>query len=269
MFIRRFPVTFFLLCAYGVVNFWVAGRAWLGLGFLLWPAVVTPLLGIGFAFSHAYQRLGRRQAILFFVLAVGVSLFLESLGVATGLVYGPYHYTHRLGALFLGLVPYVIPLTWFLMAYPAYIIAQSIMHPFPKRRYSWLVIAGLGGLVMASWDLVLDPLMAARQHWVWEVEGVYFGIPIQNYLGWWLTAFIILGLYQALSRRLPVGENSLLESYPAVFNRLAVLGYAITGLSNVIEAWMEGLVGPALLGFGGMLVWIAVGWWASGKRSPA
>ncbi len=41
-----------------------------------------------------------------------VSLLFESVGVATGWIYGAYHYAQLLGPLLLGLVPYLIPLSW-------------------------------------------------------------------------------------------------------------------------------------------------------------
>jgi uncharacterized membrane protein len=60
------------------------------------------------------------------VLVCAVSLLFESVGVATGLVYDPYHYTNKLGPLFLGLVPYLIPMAWFMMSYPSFVIADRL-----------------------------------------------------------------------------------------------------------------------------------------------
>ena len=85
------------------------------------PAFLTPLTtltGFSFGMLHAGERLGWKKALLFLAFVFGVSLFFESLGVATGLVYGPYHYTEKLGPKFLGLVPYLIAVAWFMMMYP-------------------------------------------------------------------------------------------------------------------------------------------------------
>jgi uncharacterized membrane protein len=70
---------------------------------------VSTLAGFTFAFLHAGQREGWGRGLLLLALVFVVSLLFESVGVATGLVYGPYHYTNELGPLFLGLVPYLIP----------------------------------------------------------------------------------------------------------------------------------------------------------------
>jgi uncharacterized membrane protein len=228
-----------------------------GLPFQVWLVILYPLVGVVFCLAHAGERLGRRRAILFLGLTLVVSLFFESLGVATGWIYGPYHYVgNHLGPFFLGLVPYIIPLTWFMMLYPSYVIAERCvpLHWGAKRR--GLVIAALGGLAMVAWDLALDPLMVARGHWIWETPGAYFGVPLQNYWGWWLTAFVILALYLSLRGGWAPYEQTDLSR----FDRLAVLIYLITGLGSAGEAWLHGLTGPALAGGAALLLWFILGW---------
>ena len=189
-------------------------------------------------------------------LTVVISLVFESTGVATGLMYGGYHYTTFLGPRFLDLVPFLIPISWFMMLYPSYVMAVRIMPVKEKNWQNWLKVAAIGGLIMTAWDLVLDPLMVARGHWVWEVKGAYFGIPLQNYLGWWLTSVLILALYSWGSHRW-----TLREPHPGLhFERLAVASYAITGFGSVIGAVFEGLGGPALAGFLAMFPWILISW---------
>ncbi len=88
---------------------------------------VTTLLAFCFSVLHAVQREGLRRAILLAVLVFLTGLVFESIGVATGLVYGPYHYSDQLGPKFLGLVPYLIPLAWTMMMYPSLVIADSLV----------------------------------------------------------------------------------------------------------------------------------------------
>jgi uncharacterized membrane protein len=172
-------------------------------------------------------------------------------------VYCVYHYTDKLGAKFLGLVPYLIPVAWFMMTYPSYVIASRIV-PAQSSIWRWrLAIASIGALIMTAWDLAMDPLMVAGEHWVWEVEGAYFGVPIQNYWGWWLTVFVTFMLFLLISRQKP-GRDDLPN--PS-FDRLAVVSYAVTGLSTIIVDFQIGLAGPALVGIFAMLPWVLWGWW--------
>jgi len=157
--------------------------------------VITPLVtltGFAFAILHTGQREGWGRAMRLLALVFGVSLLFESVGVATDWVYGPYHYTNKLGPLFLGLVPYLIPVAWFMTSYPSYIIADWLVTHRWKRWQRLLSVAAIGGLVMTAWDLIIDPIMVAGGYWVWDTNGSYFGIPLQNFWGWWLTIFTTL-----------------------------------------------------------------------------
>jgi uncharacterized membrane protein len=220
------------------------------------PATVTTLmtaLAFTFALLHASVRLGWGRTLLLVGLTFGISLLFESVGVATGLIYGPYHYTDKLGPMFLGLVPYLIPLAWFMMIYPSFIIAVRVV---PAGWASWqrgLAVAAVGGLAMTAWDLVMDPYMVKAGHWIWDVQGAYFGIPLQNYWGWWLTAFITLGLFIFLAK--PLRLFTAQDSYRA-FDRLPIYSYAINGVSGMLTDITLGLDGQALVGFFAMLPWI-------------
>jgi putative membrane protein len=111
---------------------------------------VTTLIGFAFALLHASQRLSWERTLRLLGLVFGVSLLFESVGVATGLIYGPYHYTHKLGPLFLGLVPILIPVAWFLMSYPSFVIADWLVPSAWKRWQRVLVVAAIGGVAMTA-----------------------------------------------------------------------------------------------------------------------
>ncbi len=228
---------------------------------------LTTTVGFISALLLVGQRLSWRQAWLLLGLSFSISLAMESLGVATGLVYGPYHYTERLGPKFLGLVPYLVALAWFMMMAPAYQIASRLV----ELRVNWsswvkiLVTAAIGGVIMTAWDVALDPLMVAAGHWVWDPPGEFFGVPLQNYWGWWLTTFLVFALFGLLSYRWfggdPVNRTSAEQTKDGLFSdRMAVYSYCITGLSSVIVDLEIGLGGPALAGFFALFPWIVISW---------
>ena len=160
------------------------------------------------------------------------------------------------GYKFLGLVPLIIPVAWFMLSYPSFIIANRLI-PRGKSIWVWrLSVAAVGAVIMTAWDLAMDPMMVAGEHWAWDAPGAYFGIPLQNYWGWWLTIFVAFLLFLILGRLKP----SIMESLDPGFERQAVLSYAIAGLSTVIVCLQNGLGGPALVGLFAMLPWVVVGW---------
>jgi uncharacterized membrane protein len=253
MMLRRLTVS--ILIVYALLTIYTLVSLFAGLPYHSFFTPALTLLAFTFAIMHSYQNLGWKQAVLLLVLTFAVSLLFECIGVATGWIYGPYYYTSKLGLKFLGLVPLLIPVAWFMMTYPSYVIVRYIV---PKIQKAWLwrlYLATIGALIMTAWDLALDPLMVAGGHWVWEQPGAYFGVPLQNSWGWWLTIFVTFWLFLSLARITPGMAPSTDR-----FSRLAIWGYAITGLSSLLADFEFGLDGPALVGIFAMLPWVAMGW---------
>ncbi len=219
--------------------------------------IVTPvstLCGCAFALLHAAGREGWRRALVLLGMVFGVSLLFESVGVATGWVYGPYHYTDRLGPKFLGLVPYLIPVAWFMMSYPSFVSADRIVPASWRRWQRILGVAAVGGLAMTAWDVVMDPAMVAGGFWVWDVKGAYHGIPLQNFWGWWLTVFTSYALYLLVTRKVAGRAD---ERY----DRWALASYLVTELGIVIISLVNGEGEWALVGFFAMTPWVVAGLW--------
>lgn len=249
-------LSWILLTFYALVVGYIVLSFFFGIEFQPFFTPFATTLAFIFAVDHSSTRLGWKKALLLLVVTFAVSLTFESVGVATGWVYGAYHYTDKLGYKFLGLVPLLIPIAWFMMSYPSFIIATRLI-PNVKKIWLWrLSVAAVGAVIMTAWDLAMDPMMVAGEHWVWEEPGAYFGVPLQNYWGWWLTIFVAFLLFLVLGRLTP----EKLETTDRRFERQAVLSYAITSLSTIIVCLQIGLEGPALVGLFAMLPWVGLGW---------
>jgi len=170
-----------------------------------------------FSLWYASVALGLRLTLAFFAITTVTSWIFEEAGVVTGLIFGPYHYTSSLGP-WLGSVPVLIPLAWFMLVYPSYALANLIGHGWPVGtpggRGHLVRLAILGALLMTAWDLVVDPILSGPTvgAWVWERGGPYYGVPVQNSLGWIVTSFTVYLLYRSVEQRWtlqPVGPLSL------------------------------------------------------------
>ncbi len=141
MTLRR--TTVILLAAYALLTFYPALSIFTGVAPSRLMTPLTTLVGFTFALLHAGQREGWLRALRLLALVFAISLLFESVGVATGLVYGPYHYTLKLGPLFLGLVPYLIPVAWFMMSYPSFVIADRFVPTTWGRWPRLLAVAAM------------------------------------------------------------------------------------------------------------------------------
>jgi len=222
--------------------------------------LLTSILAL-FSLTHAWYSIGGRLMLVFFGLSAFVSWAFEQAGVATGLVFGAYHYTDYLGPK-LGNVPYLITLAWFMMIYPSYVIANLVMdgHATGTRAGAgWLVrLAAVSAVVMTAWDLVVDPILSgpSARAWIWENGGPYFGIPIQNFLGWLLTTFTVYLAYRAIEQRVappglgPMGTGAAgpLGTGAAA---LPVVAYGLMLASDLlsgVEPAGVAIVGPLVMG---------------------
>ena len=215
-----------------------------------------------FSLAHAWYGMGGRLTTAFFTISAIVSWALEQTGVATGLIYGGYHYTDYLGAK-VGDVPVLIPLAWFMMIYPSYVIANLALEHRPVGTPAGLGpvvrLAAASALVMTVWDLVVDPILSGPdvRAWVWESGGQYFGVPIQNFLGWFLTTFIVYGLFRLLEQRASDPAT------PSMDRRAAALPVAAYGLMLMGDL-ASGVTPPAIFLIGPVVMGIplAVGAWS-------
>ena len=83
----------FLLVLYVALSAYMLIRAGLGLPFQMWSGFVHPLLALGCVLIHSSGREGGKRTAIFAALVIVVTLAAESIGVATGLIFGDYHYT--------------------------------------------------------------------------------------------------------------------------------------------------------------------------------
>lgn len=185
------------------------------LSFLILPGLPSSMTITGltlifflFSFTHAGYLLGWRHALVFFGLSAAIPFLLEEIGVLTGRIYGGYYYTEVLGAK-LWHVPLLIPISWFMMMYPCYVLVNCMIGDSPIGsgagigRVLWL--AFVTAIVMTSRDLLIDPRLTAPpiHAWVWKQGGAYFGVPAQNYVGWFLTSFAVMAIYRLIESRVP------------------------------------------------------------------
>src|SRR5580692_11088031 len=178
--------------SFAAITYLILGEAvarWIGLPIL--GNIGFTLVFVLFALFHCVALEGVARTGIFFGVSAVVSYVMEEVGVRSGLIYGAYHYSDILGVK-LGHVPVIIPLAWFMMIYPSWMVARALLRGVDTNSIPGITaLATIAAFVMTAWDVVMDPGMARAGNWVWENGGAYFGVPRRNYLGWLATTFIV------------------------------------------------------------------------------
>lgn len=194
-----------------------------------WQRILTfaiPCLLCLTGFIHAVEYQGWRRALFLFGSGALISLIAEALGASTGILFGNYSYTDQLGYKLFGLVPWLIPIAWCSMLYLAWHVAWGSVKPHAPRFISQALHITTAALAITAWDLSLDPRMVQDGYWVWHQGGPYFGIPISNYVGWFVTALVIFGVWS-------IGwiDHSMINSQSSIID-LPKLAYLIVWLGE-------------------------------------
>jgi putative membrane protein len=214
------------------------------------------ILGAATMFAFGVATIGLRRTGTFFVVAYVLSLTSELLGTGTGWPFGNYAYTSFLGYKVLDHVPFTIPLSWFYVGFSSYLLANIVFANRPGWQRGALAVSG-GAYLLTVWDLVLDPAMAheslAVQFWVWFETGPYFGMPIQNFIGWTATA----AAFMAVSRLLWKSDPQT-HDYPAWLPFVVYLANVVfaIALSLSVNLWE-----PAVLSVVFGVVPAGWAWW--------
>jgi putative membrane protein len=120
----------------------------------------------------------KRKYILAFAIPFILGFTTEALGVNYGLIFGNYTYGENLGYKIIG-VPIMICFNWALLTAVTADISKRI------AKHS-AISAIIGGGLMTILDFLLE--ISAPKFDFWEFENGI--VPLQNYLGWFITAFV-------------------------------------------------------------------------------
>ncbi len=199
------------------------------------PIAVVLSISVAFALIHGAVRYGWRGVSTFIAICLVVSNILENTSILTGFPFGHYHYTDVLG-LKLFLVPVLIGPAYFATGYLAWVVGNVLVGDVRRgsSTFTTMAVPVIAAFVMVMWDLTLDPRASTIQlQWIWEQGGGYFGVPLINFVGWFLTVYTFLQLF-ALAVRSGFAVHEPARTFPRSHYVQAVVVYAIVGLTPVL-----------------------------------
>jgi putative membrane protein len=198
--------------------------------------------------------LGWRRTLLFGVWVGPVAWLSEFSSSRWGVPFGLYHYTGstRGQELFIANVPFMDCLSFTFLAYASFCLARATLR---DRSPSALAIVVLSGTLMMLLDVVIDPVAVRGDQWFlgqifyYPDGGVYFGVPLSNFIGWTIVGMVGVAGYLGLGRWLaePHGLTGVrgfdrhgTRVWPGIALYYAVLGFNLVVTSWIGEWWLLG-----------------------------
>ena len=219
-------------------------------------------------FWAASSERGWKRALRFWIIASAIALTFEISSTRTGFPYGRYDYTEftRGDELFIFNVPLFVPLSHAVLMWAGRAIAIVGFRARDRNVIPWL---GALGTVLV--DLVVDPVGLHGNQWFlgdmyrWRNATGYLGVPLWNFLGWYLATWLVLFVDEAMDvgvreRSFDASRGVTLALGVMVFNVFIALG---------IQQWRVALSGT--------IITAAVTWmclptlkemWASSRAQP-
>ena len=205
-------------------------------------------LGIAIACAHAVLFYGWKDALVLLAICLAITFTMENIGAATGFPFGHYHFEVGSNLIHVGAIPIIVGPLWFGMGYLAWIVAGTLLGDTGRRLSGKIQLVArpvVAASVMTQWDVVMDPPESTiSKAWIWHDGGAHFGVPVSNYFGWLLTAWLF---YQAFA--IYLGRRRDASAPPAEPGRalrlVAILLYLCSGLTHVTP-WVIGQSGAAV-----------------------
>jgi uncharacterized membrane protein len=217
--------------------------------------------------------LGWRRTASFLFVGWMTAFLCEFSSTRIGVPFGFYYYNgSTMGQeLYIADVPFMDSLSFTFLLFGSYCMAlvfllpsaqQSGFHRLhlildPAIGTSWPVLVLTAAFLMFI-DVVIDPVALRGDRWFlgliygYPEPGLYFGIPLMNFVGWAVVGLLALSMYFIIDRRLP----PLLVS--ARVTKYLLLGcalyYGVLLFNLTITFW----IGESLLGLVGVMMYLPV-----------
>ncbi len=183
-----------------------------------------------FAFLAVYlvaavTHLGWKKTFCFTVTGYLIAFLSEYSSINTGIPYGWYYYidTTKMQELWIAGVPFFDSLSYVFLTYCSY--TAALLTVSPVRTCGWglvtletrairrsFAVLLLGSLYQVFLDIVIDPVALQGERWFlgqiygYREAGVHFGVPLSNYIGWWIVSLLLIFALQRIDAR--VGRRS-------------------------------------------------------------
>ncbi|WP_096895821.1 carotenoid biosynthesis protein [Candidatus Scalindua japonica] len=200
------------------------------------------LLGL-YLIAGSFQ-LGLKRIAAFTILAYLIAFISEYASTRTGIPYGFYHYTGETHGkeLFISNVPFMDSLSYSFLGYFSYSLALLLVSPITRTGWKFELshppwyskrVLILAAILFVLQDVLIDPVSLRGSEWFlgqiyyYPEKGIYFGVPLSNFLGWFVVGLAIIYCFQKLDHKMgwskELAGNALMGPVLYFLNMIFVL----------------------------------------------
>lgn len=158
----------------------------------LYPVLseISILIFLSPIFYSLYKIYGLKKAFLTIFIFSTLGLLIEFSALKTGLPYGYFNYGETAVFKIADILPWTVGMSWAI-----FVLGAIGLNSFIKNK-SFVYKIFLTGFYLVLFDLVLDPGAVSINMWSYVKEGFWFGVPFQNFVGWFITGILasIIGI---------------------------------------------------------------------------
>lgn len=204
--------------------------------------LILEITGCVLLLLHGKQRYGWGGVLSFIIITFVISTFFEDLSIRTGFPFGNYHYDLS-GAPFavpyIDQVPVVVGPIYIAMGYLAWTLGTIILDHADlhlDKKSNLVLLPLISAFIMVQFDLVQDPATSTFQGmWVWENGGGFFGVPLVNFLGWFLTCYVVMQMFTLfLAQKQNLIKRTTILTKKSYWLQPVIL-YGLIGISYIAQ----------------------------------
>ncbi len=178
---RKLNISIFIIWLFNI-----SGIIGIFVGYKDWFLSLTWLHLLIYLFLILWNNDFKKTILLSLLIPFAIGMIAEYLGVHYGLIFGEYAYGENLGPKVYG-VPYIIGVNWAILTYCTAALSRRICRNI-------ILSSVVGATFMVLLDMIIEVSAPKFDYWRFKNDVV----PIQNYLGWFFTAFIAHILLQKI-----------------------------------------------------------------------
>ena len=223
------------------------------------------------AVISARRLFGWKRTLQFFGITWLTAFVCEFSSTRIGIPFGTYFYTgSTVGQeLYIANIPFMDSLSFTFLLFASYCLTLLFILPWnssgvsphygfvSKEALSWPVV-GLTAVLFMCIDIVIDPVALRGDRWFlgqiygYQEEGVYFGVPLTNFIGWW-----VVGALSMIGFRVCCYGRSSPDPFPQIFSGESLLFgcglyYGVLMFNLAVTFW----IGEWLLGVVGIIIFL-------------